>query len=224
MPITPGRTYAVTYHAPAGRFSTTPNYFSTAKTSNPFTATTGVFRRGTGGVQPTSTTTTNYWVDATFTTKLPPAQTLFATGVPATQSGTDTRSVEIGTRFTTSSAGSVTAVRFFKGAANTGTHVGRLWTNSGTLLGTATFTNETASGWQTAAFPTPIQLQPGTTYVVTYLAPVGRTASTSGMLSPAWVSGSLTATQSVLRYGTGGVLPTTTSTANRWVDVVFTKL
>jgi hypothetical protein len=223
VPITTGRTYTVTYYAPAGRFSTTPNYFSSAKTSNPFTATTGVFRRGTGGVLPTSTTTTNYWVDATFSTKVPSAQTLFATGVPATQSGTDTRSVETGTRFTTSSAGSVTAVRFFKGAANTGVHVGRLWTNSGTLLGTVTFTNESASGWQTAVFPTAIPLQAGETYVVTYLAPVGRTASTSGMLSPAWVSGSLTATQSVLRYGTGGVFPTTTSTTNRWVDVVFTK-
>ena len=87
VPITTGRTYTVTYYAPAGRFSTTPNYFSSAKTSNPFTATTGVFRRGTGGVLPTSTTTTNYWVDATFSTKVPPAQTLFATGVPATQSG-----------------------------------------------------------------------------------------------------------------------------------------
>ena len=40
---------------------------------------------------------------------------------------------------------------------NTGTHVAKLWTNTGTLMATATFTDETASGWQQVAFPSPIR-------------------------------------------------------------------
>ena len=40
-------------------------------------------------------------------------------------------------------------IRFYKAVANTGTHVGSLWTASGQLLASATFTGETASGWQT---------------------------------------------------------------------------
>ena len=57
---------------------------------------------------------------------------------------------EAGVKFTADVNGYVTALRFYKGAANTGKHVGHLWTSTGTLLGTATYFNESASGWQTA--------------------------------------------------------------------------
>ena len=50
--------------------------------------------------------------------------------------------------------GFVTGVRFYKGTGNTGTHPA-LWTASGQLLATGTFTNETATGWQTATFAQP---------------------------------------------------------------------
>ena len=39
-------------------------------------------------------------------------------------------SVELGTRFRTSAAGSVTALRFYKHSQNTGTHVGSLWSST----------------------------------------------------------------------------------------------
>ena len=48
------------------------------------------------------------------------------------------------------SAGSASTRR----STNTGTHVGSLWTATGQLLASATFTNETASGWQTVTFST----------------------------------------------------------------------
>ncbi len=51
--------------------------------------------------------------------------------------------------------------------------MGSLWTLSGTLLGRATFANETASGWQQVSFSEPVAVQPGTTYVVSYHAPNG---------------------------------------------------
>ena len=39
-----------------------------------------------------------------------------------------------------------------------------LWSATGTLLATATFTNETASGWQQANFSNPVPITAGTTY------------------------------------------------------------
>ena len=59
-------------------------------------------------------------------------------------------------KFTASANGWITGIRFYKGASNTGTHIGSLWDSSGDLLGSVTFTNESASGWQEADFATPI--------------------------------------------------------------------
>ena len=46
-------------------------------------------------------------------------------------------------KFQSSVAGWVAGVRFYKGTGNNGTHTGSLWSASGTLLATGTFTNET---------------------------------------------------------------------------------
>src|SRR5690349_17404887 len=51
--------------------------------------------------------------------------------------------VEVGVKFRSSVAGYITGIRYYKSAQNTGTHPGHLWTSSGTLLGSATFTGET---------------------------------------------------------------------------------
>ena len=71
-------------------------------------------------------------------------------------------------------AGFITGIRFYKGSGNTGTHVGHLWTSTGTLLGSATFTSETATGWQQVSFATPVAISANTAYVASYTDPVGR--------------------------------------------------
>ena len=76
-------------------------------------------------------------------------------------------------KFKSDVAGSVTGIRFHKAAANTGTHVGGMWTTAGTQLASATFTDETASGWQEVDFATPVAITAGTTYVAGYFAPNG---------------------------------------------------
>ena len=45
---------------------------------------------------------------------------------------------------------------FTRDLATTGTHVGHLWDAAGDLLATATFSGETASGWQQVNFATPV--------------------------------------------------------------------
>ena len=97
------------------------------------------------------------------------AQSLFNTGdTPATVTVNDPNSVELGVKFQASTTGTITGIRFYKGPQNTGTHVADLWSATGTLLATATFTNETASGWQQVNLSTPVVVTAGTTYVVSY--------------------------------------------------------
>ncbi len=97
------------------------------------------------------------------------ASSLFSpTDVPAVASENDPNAVEIGVKFQSTAPGTATAIRFYKGAKNIGSHTGNLWSAGGRLLGSVTFTNETASGWQQATLATPVALSAATSYVVSY--------------------------------------------------------
>ena len=74
---------------------------------------------------------------------------------PSITSSSDPTPLSSACKFTSTVSGWVTGVRFYKGTGNNGTHTGSLWTASGTQLATGTFTNETASGWQTLHVPVP---------------------------------------------------------------------
>ncbi|MEK7152785.1 MAG: DUF4082 domain-containing protein, partial [Patescibacteria group bacterium] len=80
------------------------------------------------------------------TSNAPPGADLSAwaaSTVPAIENSADVNpSVELGVKFTTDVSGFIKGIRFYKGSLNTGTHTGALWTNTGTLLSTATFTSE----------------------------------------------------------------------------------
>ena len=102
-----------------------------------------------GAVLPTQTWTFHTETVATSLVSLFPTQT------PTTPSAGDSSSLELGTAFTPSVNGSVTAVKFYKGTGNTGVHTGSVWSASGTRLATVTFANETATGWQTAKLSSP---------------------------------------------------------------------
>ncbi|GAA1956459.1 hypothetical protein GCM10009717_23240 [Agromyces allii] len=150
---------------------------------------------------------------------------LFGSTTPASTSIDDGSGVELGMSFSTTSPGSVTAIRFYKGAGNGGTHTGSLWSASGARLAAVTFADETATGWQTALLDTPVALQPGTEYVVSYYAPQGHYAATGGFFQNAASSGPLLAPSAGngrYRYGTGGAVPTFTwNQTNYFVDVIF---
>ena len=81
--------------------------------------------------------------------------------VPTVAAWNDPDPVMVGTRFTTSVAGSVTAIRFYKGATNTGTHTVNLWNAAGDQVAEAPSTAESASGWQTVPLPSPAASCPG---------------------------------------------------------------
>lgn len=147
-------------------------------------------------------------------------ETIFEAAAPANPSDPDTAKVELGVQFKVAAAGQVTGVRFYKGTRNTGTHTGSLWRSDGTRLATGTFTGETASGWQTLTFTSPVTVTAGTTYVASYLAPAGHYAVNDTYLWPK-VTGHLTGLKGVYRY-TGGFPTSVYMTSNYWVDVSFT--
>jgi hypothetical protein len=155
-----------------------------------------------------------------------------ATATPANPSINDTSAVELGVKFKSDVAGKITGIRFYKGTGNTGTHIGSLWSSTGTRLAQATFSNETASGWQQVNFTTPVNITAGTTYIASYFAPVGRYAGDSQFFNTAGVdNGVLHALRSsvsggngVYRYNATSAFPNSTfQAANYWVDVVFSN-
>jgi hypothetical protein len=87
-----------------------------------------------------------------------------ASQLPAVSDAGADAAVELGLKFKSDVAGVITGVRFYKAAANTGTHVGNLWSSAGARLASATFANETASGWQQVSFSTPVTITANTVY------------------------------------------------------------
>ncbi len=151
-----------------------------------------------------------------------------ATDTPAVTAFNDGGPVELGVKFVASAAGTITGLRYYKSAQETGTHVGSLWSSTGALLASVTFTNESASGWQTATLSQPVTISAGTTYVASYQSN-GSYAVTPNYFSTSHGSGPLTAPASgtsggngVYAYGSGNEFPNQSYNAtNYWVDVVY---
>ncbi len=152
-----------------------------------------------------------------------------AGAAPAVAAVGDTGAVELGVKFRSDAPGQVRGIRFFKGTGNSGTHGGSLWSSTGSLLATATFSGESASGWQQVMFSSPVTIAANTTYVASYFAPVGRYAIDSNGLGSAVDNAPLHALSSgssggngVYRYGTSSGFPSASyQSSNYWVDAVF---
>ncbi|MFO1206183.1 MAG: DUF4082 domain-containing protein [Burkholderiales bacterium] len=152
-----------------------------------------------------------------------------ASTTPGTVTDPDTSPIEVGVKFIPGQAGQITGLRFYKGPQNLGTHIGNLWSSTGTQLATATFTNETASGWQQVNFSNPVAVTAGTTYVASYFAPQAKYSVNENYFNSAYTNGPLTAPATgtsggngLYRYTSTSAFPTSNFAAsNYWVDVVF---
>jgi hypothetical protein len=147
--------------------------------------------------------------------------------VPATVDNGPDSPVELGVSFKADTSGTITAIRFYKSAANTGVHVGHLWSHTGALLATVTFTGETASGWQQANLSTPVAITANTVYLASYQTSVGHWSVNWNYFA---TSGANNPPLHALQNGTGtpdgvwglpGVFPTHSNSSNYWIDVVF---
>ena len=222
---------AVSYNAATSTATLTPS--ATLAASTTYTATvTG----GTTGVKDLAGNALAADVAWTFTTAATPVgctggSSLWAdTVTPALAAISDGQAIEVGVKFRSNVNGYICGIRFYKGSANTGAHVGTLWDSTGQALASATFTNETASGWQQVSFAAPVAISANTVYVASYHSS-GYFAYNSGYFTSAGVdSGPLHALSvaesggnGVYQYAAASAFPTGTyQGGNYWVDVVFT--
>ena len=152
------------------------------------------------------------------------------TAAPKIADGGTDASLELGVQFKSDISANIQGIRFYKSAANTGTHVGNLWSSTGTLLATATFTNETASGWQQVNFATPVPITANTIYVASYHASGGHYAADQSYFTNSGVDNAplhalqdgVNGSNGVFVYGTTSAFPNSGfQGSNYWVDVVL---
>jgi Domain of unknown function (DUF4082) len=127
-------------------------------------------------------------------------------------------------------AGTVTGMRFYKQTWMSGySHVAHLWSATGTLLATASFTNETSFGWQQVSFASPVAIAANTVYVISFSTGGGYFGITTGYFNTAGVTnGPLQALGNGVSGGNGvyhagnGTFPNVNSGGmNFWADVDF---
>jgi len=138
----------------------------------------------------------------------------------------------LGLKFRSSVSGHILAIRFYKGAGNNGTHIGKIFDMSnGVGLAQTTSTSETASGWQQINFTQPAFVSANKTYIAALFSSSGY-AYDGGFFTNTGVTNS---TLQALRSGVDGpngvytyddsTLPALSfADSNYWIDVVFVPL
>ena len=213
---------ALTYDAASRTATIKPNAWLTASATYTIEATTGA--KAADGTPLAGVRT------STFTTTTCPCSLFAATAAPTAvgnptsdgRSGAGPFSYELGMKFTVSRTATLIGIRYFKDSRETGTHTGRLWSASGTSLGTVTFSGESASGWQVALFTTPLTLTANTTYVVSVNANAFFGVTTSGLatqLTSAPIS-SVVGGNGVFGAAAGTFPTNSYSSSNYFADVV----
>ena len=154
---------------------------------------------------------------------------IFTKQTPSNQTINDKMgAIEVGTKFMSSIAGTVTGIRFYKAAGNTGTHTVQLYNYYGAPLATSVCDNETDSGWQTVIFPTAVPIVANQMYVAAYHSSLGNYSATFYGLKKAITNGPLTALADSA-VGLNGVFKYTDildfpiygfEGSNYWVDVL----
>jgi len=153
-----------------------------------------------------------------------------STALPGIADSGPDSAVEVGVTFRADLNGYITGIRFYKGVGNTGTHVANLWTNSGLLLGTATFVGESPSGWQQVNFATPVAISANALYIASYHTNVGHYSDDQNYFAGQGVDNAplhapadgVSGPNGVYAYGSSSSFPNQSwNSSNYWVDVVF---
>lgn len=144
--------------------------------------------------------------------------------------------IELGFKVIPSLDGYISGIRFYKAAGMSGTHIASLWDRSGNRIANATFSSETAAGWQEVTFA-PVAVTADTLYTASVFMTDGNYIAASGYFASAITNTPLTAPandtpaaqdasgqkgQGV--YGAAGVnaYPSNSfNNTNYWIDAVY---
>jgi hypothetical protein len=237
--ISANTTYVAAFFTTTG-YAYSANFFDSSGVDNPplhalqsngVNGTNGVCAVGSSPQFPAGCDS-NYWVDLAFTATSNPSDSIWSNStVPAVPWVNDATNLTLGVKFRSDVSGNVTGIRFYKGAGNNGTHIGLLYSSTGALLAQATFTGETASGWQQVTFSSPIAISANTTYVAAFFTTTGYAYSAHFFDSAGVDNPPLHALQSNGVNGTNGVCAVGSSPqfpagcdSNYWVDLAFSPL
>ncbi len=158
-------------------------------------------------------------------------ETLFTTQTPVRTNLTDgtgsNGDYELGMEFQSAKSGQINAIRYYKAASETGTHIGKIWSSTGQELASVTFANETAAGWQQQTLATPLTIAANTNYVVSVNANQYYVTTNNGIATTI-TNGDISA----IADGSNGVYNETPSTfptqsyqnSNYFRDIVFTPV
>jgi hypothetical protein len=182
-------------------------------------ATLGGVDSGYSNVASATTTGTAATADSIWSNTYVPPENAYSRG-----------SYEVGVKFTSSVSGLATGARFYKQTWMGGyLHVGHLWSSAGALLASATFTNESASGWQQVTFSSPVAIQANVVYIVSFSTGGGYFGITTSFFTNGGVTnGPLQALPGYVTggdgvYNRGGAFPNVNAGGmNFWADVAFT--
>lgn len=125
----------------------------------------------------------------------------------------------VATQFSSSVSGTITQLGFYRAPGEFGGNTGYLWSVSGTLLGSVTFSSSPSSGWVWKTLATPVPITAGTLYRVGVNTNVQQAKTNCG-LGMGVTNQYLTAHQGFWLAG-NGVFPTTSSCSNYFADVRF---
>jgi hypothetical protein len=238
--VTANTTYVISYNAPNGHYAADNGSFTNALSNPPLrgladgeSGPNGVYLYGSSGFPALGASATNFWVDPVFNTSpaigtATPVSVWTSEAVPNMAAAPASQAAQLGLTFISSVSGYVTGLRYYKSSTNTGQHLGYLWSSTGNLLASVTFTNESASGWQQANFPTPIAIDANIPYLVSYWSTNGHYADDTGYFATLGVTNQMLYAPPDGQYGPNGsyatsnVFPSGSSgSSNYWVDVVF---
>jgi hypothetical protein len=155
---------------------------------------------------------------------------IFGTAAPSNASEAANTPITLGVKFWSTEAGTVSAIRFYRGTTSPQGYVASLYSASGTLLGSVTMATESGPvpGWQVGTFASPIPISANTTYVAAYYVPSGEYLRVPEGLSQGVTTGPLTAPASSAVGGNGVYKPKQAFPTRSWeaanflADVVFT--
>lgn len=143
---------------------------------------------------------------------------------PAIPVDTDTSGVELGVKFTSTRAGTITAIQFYRNSAQKAAYSGSIWSASGSRLATARFPAKGVAGWQSAKLNKPVRVSARQTLIASYYTPNGEYAATNSAFSRDTSRNGFTipANGGVYRYGATSGFPTQSwMGSNYFVDIVF---
>ncbi len=149
------------------------------------------------------------------------ASTLFGSERPAGVRVSGGKEATVGVVLSSSTPGSITALRYYRARQSTGRPVGAVYSTSGERLAKVRFASTRRGGWKSARLSTPVDVTAGQSLSVAIHMPRGGFAIVKNYAWPRR-SGPLTATRAVKKMGERLARPRGGSeTHNYLVDVAF---